>query len=171
MSAVPGSADPVLLARPATTDDLADLVRLAGLARAEVEGERGGALLLAREYTGWTAPDRWSDVLGTDAGTVLVGCIGTVVVAYGVATVEQLDGAPLAIIEAIFVEPGAREVGVGHSLMDALVRFARDRGCRGIDARALPGDRDTKNFFESSGLVARLLTVHRDLTADDGGPG
>ena len=29
--------------------------------------------------------------------------------------------------------------------------------------RAMPGDRSTKNFFESFGLVARALTVHRDL--------
>jgi hypothetical protein len=27
----------------------------------------------------------------------------------------------------------------------------------------MPGDRNTKNFFESFGLVARAITVHRDL--------
>jgi hypothetical protein len=28
---------------------------------------------------------------------------------------------------------------------------------------ALPGDRDTKNFFESHGLVARAISVSRHL--------
>jgi hypothetical protein len=49
-------------------------------------------------------------------------------------------------------------------MMDAVVAWARQHGCRGVDALALPGQRDTKNFFESHGLVARALVVHRDLT-------
>jgi hypothetical protein len=36
-------------------------------------------------------------------------------------------------------------------------------GAVGIEATALPGDRATKNFFETHGLVARALTVHRRL--------
>lgn len=39
-------------------------------------------------------------------------------------------------------------------------------GCLGIDALALPGNRETKNFFEASGLTARAIVVHRSL----GGP-
>jgi hypothetical protein len=31
----------------------------------------------------------------------------------------------------------------------------------GIDAFALPGMRETKNFFEGSGFTARLLVMHR----------
>ena len=33
-----------------------------------------------------------------------------------------------------------------------------------MDSLALPGDRATKNFFETHGLVARAITVHRRLT-------
>ena len=43
---------------------------------------------------------------------------------------------------------------------------ARRRGSIGIDGRALPGDRETKNFFESFGLKARQLVVHLSLTDD-----
>jgi hypothetical protein len=33
----------------------------------------------------------------------------------------------------------------------------------GIDAVALPGMRETKNFFEAAGLVARAIVVHKAL--------
>ena len=51
--------------------------------------------------------------------------------------------------------------------MDLLVAWAQERGAVGIDALALPGDRHTKNFFETFGLTARALVVHRDLRPDD----
>ena len=41
--------------------------------------------------------------------------------------------------------------------------WAKRWGCIGVDSLALPGDRDTKNFFETHGLVARAITVHRTL--------
>jgi hypothetical protein len=37
------------------------------------------------------------------------------------------------------------------------------RGCSGVDATALPGNRATKNFFEESGFTARLLVMHHRL--------
>ena len=69
----------------------------------------------------------------------------------------------LAEITEIFVEADVRDVGVGESLMGAITEWAVEHDCEGIDARALPGDRNTKNFFESFGLVARAITVHKDL--------
>jgi hypothetical protein len=47
--------------------------------------------------------------------------------------------------------------------MEAVLAWAGERGCVGVDALALPGSRETKNFFESFGLVARAIVVHRDL--------
>jgi GNAT superfamily N-acetyltransferase len=66
----------------------------------------------------------------------------------------------LGRITDLFVEPGARAVGVGEALMDALLPWFRARECRGVDATALPGNRETKNFFEMSGFTARLLVMH-----------
>ena len=37
------------------------------------------------------------------------------------------------------------------------------RAAAGIDGFALPGDRETKNFFERFGLTARAILVHRSL--------
>jgi hypothetical protein len=54
-------------------------------------------------------------------------------------------------------------VGVGEAVMDHLVAWCRAQGCFGVDSLALPGDRQTKNFFESFGLVARAIVVHRPL--------
>ena len=50
--------------------------------------------------------------------------------------------------------------------MNLVLDELRAAGCIGIDSRALPGDRETKNFFESFGLKARLLTVHRSFDGD-----
>ena len=47
--------------------------------------------------------------------------------------------------------------------MDHILAWARDHGCFGLDSLALPGDRATKNFFESFGLVARAIVVHKPL--------
>ncbi len=76
---------------------------------------------------------------------------------------ELPDGEPLARVTDLFVLEPARGVGVGEALLRAMLDRAADEGCRGIDARALPGDRTTKNFFESFGLVARSIEVYRDL--------
>jgi GNAT superfamily N-acetyltransferase len=83
---------------------------------------------------------------------------------YGVVRRESRpDGGLLGVIEDIYVDPGARAVGLGEALMDHLLRWCRDQGCFGVDSLALPGDRATKNFFESFGLVARAIVVHRPL--------
>ncbi len=87
-----------------------------------------------------------------------------VIVGYAVARLERSPTAPLlAVIEDLFTEPEARSVGVGEAMLGAVVEWGTERGAVGIDAMALPGARDTKNFFETFGLKARALVVHRDL--------
>ena len=41
--------------------------------------------------------------------------------------------------------------------------MAKERGALAIQSVALPGDRATKNFFETHGMVARAIIVHRWL--------
>src|SRR4029077_14408963 len=95
---------------------------------------------------------------------VLLGTIAGAPVGYTILSLQQLrDGYVLADLLEIFVEEDARDVGVGEALMAAVTDWAVEHGCDGIDARALPGDRATKNFFETFGLVARAITVHKDL--------
>jgi GNAT superfamily N-acetyltransferase len=93
------------------------------------------------------------------------GTIDGVVVGYAAAHHEQLaDGSRLGVIDDLFVEPDARCVGVGEALMDRIVDWCRATGCAGVDAVALPGSRETKNFFEESGITARLLVMHRRIS-------
>jgi GNAT superfamily N-acetyltransferase len=67
------------------------------------------------------------------------------------------------VLEACYVESGARGVGLGHLLVDAAVSWFGDQGVEGVDGTALPGDRLAKNFFESAGFKARMLTMYRTL--------
>ncbi len=102
--------------------------------------------------------------LGADDELLLVGTIDDTVVGYGTARVEILrDGAALGVVDDVYVEPPARGVGVGEAVMTALVDWCSARGCIGVDSIVLPGDRASKNFFESFGLVARAIVVHRSL--------
>ena len=92
---------------------------------------------------------------------VLVATIDGVVVGYAVVRLEHLgDGSVLGIVDDIFVEEEARQIGLGELMMDDLVPWCEERKCVGIDAMALPGHRATKNFFEESGFTARQLVMH-----------
>ena len=92
------------------------------------------------------------------------GTIDGTTVGYAAARVDDLpDGSRLAVVDDIYTLPEARGVGVGEALMDLVLDWARAEGATGVDAIALPGMRDTKNFFETFGLVARAIVVHRSL--------
>ena len=103
--------------------------------------------------------NRWPQVLTDGAMFVLVGCIDSVVMGYLIA--RKLD--QLATIEQVFVTHDARNLGVGDALVSATLSWAREQNLTALDALALPGDRETKNLYERSGLVARLITVTKKL--------
>lgn len=154
-------------ARPATHADLPRIAALAEQAVAELTGNKGGAVWARRE----ARPAPYIDSLRADLEAadhcVAVGEVVGAVVGYAVVRAESLrDGGVLGVLDDIYVEPEAREVGVGEALMDEVEAWCRGRGCIGIDSLALPGNRETKNFFETFGLVARAIVVHRSL---DGG--
>lgn len=143
-------------ARRATDADVPRITELAAVARAELGAfERGGALFVLREVA--ATPD-------IDRERAVVGTVDEVVVGYGLPRVEVLpDGRRLGVIDELFVEEGARGIGVGEAMIDLLLEWFRGEGCLGVDAAALPGARATKNFFEASGFTARLLVVHKRL--------
>lgn len=154
-------------ARPAVPTDVGRIVELGGALRAELGTQRGGSLW-QRTVAG-PGPDAAAvtALLAQPATAVLVGCLDDTVVGYAVARVRSLDdGGRLAEVLELYVEPGAREVGVGEALVGSLLAWAAAEACLGVDATALPGNRAAKNFFETHGFVARSLTMHRPL----GGP-
>ncbi|MFP5377817.1 MAG: GNAT family N-acetyltransferase [Acidimicrobiia bacterium] len=152
-------------ARRATADDVPRLAALCRAALAEFAArERGGAVFVAREARAEPVDEGLRRAVADPASVVVAGTIDDVVVGFGTGRVEALrDGRCLGVIDDLFVEEGARAVGVGEAIMDDLVAWFVARGCAGVDATALPGARETKNFFEESGFTARLLVMHRRL--------
>jgi GNAT superfamily N-acetyltransferase len=150
--------------RRADRRDLDDLARMAGEGIAEQLDERGGRLWARRETRPAPFGASFEASLDDDCQEVWVGTFAGVTVGYAAAHVEELrDGTLLAVVDDLYVEPDARRVGVGESLMTAVTDWACSRSCAGVDGWALPGNRETKNFFESFGFTARGIVVHHPL--------
>lgn len=153
-------------ARFATDHDLERIGQIAATISATMVDQRGGSLFLRRE-SGGDALERATSLLNDPNGHVVVGTYDDVVFGYAIGVVETLrDGGLLGRIDDLAVLSDARESGIGEAMMNLLVETFRSANCFGVDSRALPGDRQTKNFFESFGLKARMLTVHRSLSDD-----
>ena len=141
-------------ARPATPDDDAIVAELTSAAIAEQAESRGGSV--------WSVREARRDP-GLEA-TTFVGTVDDSVVGFARVGVDALeDERRLGIVTQIYVLPEARAVSVGEALLDTCIDWCRERECVGVDAHALPGNRETKNFFETAGLTARLIVVHRAL--------
>ena len=148
--------------RDAGAADRALLEQLCDRASTLTAEVRGGPLYLDRDpvavgdFVG-DDPQRRGWLGGLDGADLgfLLGAIATL-----------RSGERLGVIEAIYVDPRIRGCGVGEALMSAALAWFASRGCRGVEASALPGLRETKNFFEDHGLKARLLTVYRSLEPD-----
>lgn len=68
------------------------------------------------------------------------------------------------IVDRVFVDPLAREIGCGDGLLEAAIHHAQNHGCSAIEGIALPGDRETKNLFERAGITARKIVVSKSLS-------
>ncbi len=151
-------------ARPATADDLPALETLATEAIEELTPHRGGAVWRRQLARAVPPGDSLRADLDDPDAFVVAGTLDDAIIGYGVVRVEHLrDGSRLGVISDLFTLEGARGVSVGEEVMGALIAWAGEQGCFGVDSVALPGDRHTKNFFESFGLVARAIVVHRSL--------
>lgn len=131
--------------RSATSADDQSIAELTVLARDAISSQRGGASLLA------TLPQRHDRRLVAVVADAVVGVAALLV-----------DG-DRATLSTLFVHPEMRGVGVGHSLLSEAIAQARALGTKHLDSVALPGDRETKNFFESHAMKSRLLIVHQEL--------
>ncbi len=148
-------------ARRADPADGAEVARLVADALAGVEGQRGASQWLATDAP--AAPTPAELALG-DPLRWFVGCIDDVPVGVAAAGERRWrDGRTVLRAELVYVDEGARQVGVGEALVDALLDSARAAGASALEATALPGDRELKNLFERVGLVARALTVYKSL--------
>jgi len=150
-----------IFSRPASSQDLEDLVILECEARNSLNEFRGADRLAS------DVPEigsRWLEELNNNAVFVLVGGIDSVVMGYLVARMFAKSVNQIATIEQVFVTHDARNLGVGDALVSSALAWAQQQKLTALDALALPGDRETKNLYERSGLVARLITVTKKLS-------
>jgi GNAT superfamily N-acetyltransferase len=151
-------------ARVSTEGDVGMLAELYRRFREALIGERGGSVHLLKEAFDEPLETRFAAIVHDNRWLVLLGTLDEAPVGLAVARLDEMpDSSRLAIVEVLYVDPPAREVGVGEVLLEAVVDWARQSGASGIDVRVLPGMRASKNFLEGSGFVARLLVMHRRL--------
>ncbi len=154
-------------ARPAHPEEIGVVADLAREARQEALEYRGGERWLVTEAACEPLEDHFSELLDDPDAVLVVGIWEDSVVGYGWARrLIRLDGSPIGRIEELFVTPDARSVGVGESLFNALLLWARERELVAIDAFVLPGHREAKNFFETFKMTAHALIVHTRLDQD-----
>ena len=151
-------------ARVATKGDVGTLAELYRAYRSELALERGGSVHTLKEAFGEPLEPYFSSLAKDERWVVLLGTLDKVPIGLAAARLDTLpDATCLAAIEVLYVDPAAREVGVGEQLLEAVVRWAARRDATGVEAKVLPGMRESKNFLEGSGFVARLLVMHLRL--------
>jgi len=154
--------------RAAAPDDAAALAPLEVAARSALVGTRGGDRWLDEHpeiADGWTARIAGGGVfvavVSVEASSS--GAPGAEVVVGYLAASLRPGPVPVAMIEQVYIDPDARELGFGDALLAAAMEYGRAGGARLIEAHTLPGDRDLKNLYERAGVTARLITVSRPL--------
>ena len=153
--------------RLASIDDLETLIFLRKEAISELRNKRGGEVLLNLDSFSEDSSENFSYWFDSSDHRIFTGLFGDAVVAYGVLEFSKTnDNQKIASIKEIFVLKDARSVGVGESVIHSITNEAIEHNAIGIDSFALPGDRETKNFFETQGMVARLIHVYRPLESN-----
>jgi GNAT superfamily N-acetyltransferase len=152
------SKAPLFTVRSATDADVQSLSDLEIEARLEIASFRGHeSLLNANELI---SPN-WVSVISDHSKLVLVAESSGQVVGYAKGDINLESGS--CVVNHIYVDPMARQIGIGAGLITEIARLAKIRGCKTLDALALPGDRKMKNLYERVGMPARLLVASKTL--------
>ena len=141
--------------RTARVADSAALTQLEREAREALVDQRGGMQQLAEQ----PPVGDWAELIGRADRDVFVGTIDDVIVGF----LESAYVGEVAMVRQAYVDPGARELGLGDGMLAAAMDAARLRGCTAVEGTALPGDRNTKNLYERAGVTARKITVWKRL--------
>ena len=150
--------------RAAALDEAGVVVNLMREGRAGLRDARGGGLWLDRQALQEPLEPLVDSLLEDNQWLIQLALIDAVPLGVLVAEQETISATPVAVVHEVFVVDAARGIGLGELMMDATVTWATEHDCIGVDGYALPGDRATKNFFETFGLVARGIVVHRSIS-------
>ena len=152
--------------RTAETGDLGRLIELVADYHTERTGRRGADLVRPGDGLGALPPATEASLapyVSDGERAALLGTLDDWVAAVALCRIDRGGGGRRGVLDVCFVEPGAREVGLGHLLLEHALDWFTVSGCEGVDGTALPGDREAKNFFESAGFKARRLVMHKPL--------
>ncbi len=149
---------PLFTVRSASENDVIAIVELATEAQTEIAQFRGHEQLLEV----WTLTDQqWATAVTSDKNIVLVALSSMSIVGYAKGDIDVKG--TICTVSHVFVDPQARQLGIGAGLIGEIARVARAKGCQTLDAVALPGDRKMKNLYERIGMPARLLIASKNL--------
>ena len=149
---------PLFTVRSASEEDVSAIVDLAKEARSEIAQFRGHEQLLEV----WTLTEQqWATAITSNKNIVLVALSSMSIVGYAKGDID--DKGAICLVSHVFVDPQARQLGIGAGLVGETARFAKSKGCQTLDAVALPGDRKMKNLYERIGMPARLLIASKTL--------
>ena len=149
-------------ARRALGRDANDIAALAKDYVAALESARGGDALISRARL--LADAHAVETLIVDAvnSVLIVGLFDGVIAGFAYVVLHEIAGEATSVeVDAMYIDPPLRRVGVGEAMVDEVLRYPRDKRAKSIDVVALPGDGATKSFLEATGFRARLLVMHR----------
>lgn len=148
-----------------------DEARFSELAHEFIEdlvARRGGAQLVGTVDGGGDIP--WPralhELLADDLTLALIGTLDDAVTGFGVCHQHVRLNHRRGVLDACFVEPEARGIGLGRLLVDTMTSWLEAAGCDGVDGFVLPGARESKNLFEAAGFKARILVMHRSFDGE-----
>ena len=157
----------IISARTATPDDIEDLLPL----YRALEAEQTELRAMWRLADGLPEPTdtAFKGILDDDQSILVIGELDGVPLGFAWAQLTDLlpqaEGSRVVVVRLIHTEIEARGVGIGEAMVDAVFDHFRPQGITKYDARVSPGHRNAKNFFESHGFKARLITMHHEARA------
>jgi ribosomal protein S18 acetylase RimI-like enzyme len=134
---------PSLKIRPLRFDDLE---RVIAIDKAHTGGARR-RFMEKRLAAAAAAPDDFVQVGVERAGTLAGFALGRVL--YGEFGMVE----PVAVLDAIGVDPASQERGCGHALMDGLQEQLRSRGVQALHSQAEWTSHGLLEFFDSTGFT------------------
>ena len=150
-------------ARLANLNDLKEFEGLFTAARRETTTKKGSELWLKFDAVQGSAEKIFDEFISTKSKALIIGEFDSCPLGYMLLELLMIEDAEASNIQEVFVLKEARAVGVGESMMKFAIDWSRSKGASLVLGRTLPGDRETKNFFEKHRLTARLIEVSKQL--------
>ena len=150
-------------ARFAEISDLVEFEYLHASSRENINGRKGAEQWLEINSLKGDSDVLFQNLVNDSNYLCVLGLYEDHPFGFLIAEQTQLQGELSVDIREVFVDPEAREVGIGEAMMDFLLEWARSASAATLTSRALPGDRELKNFFERYKVTARLIEVARRL--------